>query len=307
MSLSMYFLLKSKCTMGLKPFVVDDSGLWPNFCNVGIVGLVLQERNSKAARIGSIHQEKDAFGVYYHFRQGSALESIETIVISMKKLNLKALVLTAAPLLTAFAAVLAALLGQNGISSLLGTSATDQNQSSSEPSLGSSEVKIRFYCHESAQNLATVVENSKVESQIKIINWNVSNKYFGDDWSPEKRCRVVSERFQAIYNRNKLAYLTVDDAHWLGNKAIPIICGVQEKGITCKEEDLLFTLENQDDPNAVLAELVAIRQDPQTNKALLRGDEQSFEDGVRIYYDLTKLLRTSSSGELNESEQEPAF
>jgi hypothetical protein len=106
-----------------------------------------------------------------------------------------------------------------------------------------------------------------------------------------------------LYSRDRLAYLTVDIANWDSGRALPVVCGVKSEGARCQEEDLLFTLQDQDDPNQVLTDLIALRQEPTTNKALLRGGESSFSDGVRIYYDLEDILADSSSSDI----EEPAF
>ena len=120
----------------------------------------------------------------------------------------------------------------------------------------------------------------------------LDNRYFGENWPPEKRCRTVSQRFQNIYDRDQLAYITADKADWESDLGIPVICSVPQIDARCVKDDLLFTLQERDDPNQILAEVTTLRE-PDSNKAILRSDATSFEDGVRLYYDTNLILQES--------------
>jgi hypothetical protein len=133
---------------------------------------------------------------------------------------------------------------------------------------------------------------------VVIIRWNPRNFYFGKDWSPLKRCQEVAARFQKLHDRDDLRYITADQASWLPDQRVNVVCGVTQEGARCTEADLLFTLESKDDPNEVLSELIALRERPRENQPLTRGS--NFDGGRRVYYDLSKeleILSSSSSGQ----------
>ena len=67
---------------------------------------------------------------------------------------------------------------------------------------------IRFACQETNSELSTVILLTNDSEPDPIILWDVRNDYFGDEFTPKKRCQIVSERFQNIYNRDQLAYIT---------------------------------------------------------------------------------------------------
>jgi hypothetical protein len=200
-------------------------------------------------------------------------------------------ILSITPLIGAIAALIAAVLGQEGIWGLTTRISGKENPGSNV----SSESSIMFSCQNIGGSLSTVVSSSNRQEPAAIIKWDLENQYFGEEWPPEKRCETVSQRFQSIYDRDQLAYITADTADWESSLGIPIICSILEEGERCAESDLLFTLEDGDDPNKILAELIAIREAPKDNKALLRSGADSFREGVRVYYDIREYIGSSDS------------
>lgn len=156
------------------------------------------------------------------------------------------------------------------------------------------EPKLTFYCNLS--RLATFVNSPSYSKPVPIIFWNINNDYFGEKWPPNKRCKIVSERFQSIYDRDNLKYITVDTANWV-SKQTNVICSVKDENskTRCEENDLLITLETEDDPNQVLGELLAIRLDPISNKPLRRGKPEPFSQGGRVYYNILNQLEEKSN------------
>lgn len=162
--------------------------------------------------------------------------------------------------------------------------------------------RVKFFCgtdeYEGKTVPATIVNNSQQDQLLTIIHWDPNNNLFGEKWTPQQRCEEVSKRFQTIYNRDSLKYITVDEAKWV-NKKINVVCSVKETDARCEEDDLLFTLETKDDPNEVLKDLIAFRQAPSTNNALKRSEKQptSFAEGKRIYYDFTNVIENPQQKE----------
>ncbi len=125
--------------------------------------------------------------------------------------------------------------------------------------------KSKFFCG-NAQYLgknvpATIVHNPNSDRDFTIIIWKPDNYYFGNQWNPRKRCDQVSRRFQDIYDRDGLQYVTATVASWINDREVPVVCGVKSKSATCDQDDLLFTLETKDEPYAVLDDLMEIRQE----------------------------------------------
>ena len=233
----------------------------------------------------------------------------------MKKISWQQILATV-PLIGAIATLIAAILGEGGISGLLSkepklpsdpepsiiinnnvgsNSARELETDNTQPEPVNSQALIRFSCQKDESNLSTVASNVDYPQPVRIIDWNIENQYFGDEWTPERRCDVVSERFQSIFDRNRLVYMTVDAADWEGSLGEPVICAVLEENDRCVESDLLFTLENTDEPNEILTEITAIRTDPTNNKALVRGGGDSFYEGFRIYYNIAEHLKITDT------------
>lgn len=213
------------------------------------------------------------------------------------------LIAAVATLVGAIGTLTGAVLGQNGIfgfrSSAEDSKLPQETVDAQQPNpnslqdttrVGSSSVK--FLCQNSDGKLSTVVVKNQSAPPVAIIDWNLDNDYFGDEYTPEARCNIVSQRFQNLYNEDKLAFLTTDVSDWETSFGIPIICSVQQSGDSCTEENLLITLENSDDPDYVLEQIMAVRNDPVSNKAVLRTGKESptFEDGLRFYYDIRELF-----------------
>lgn len=194
----------------------------------------------------------------------------------------------------------------------LTTACTKHNQEQKADASDQNEAQVKFFCgtsiYDNGSSLpATIVDNSKQGKPLTVIYWNPNNNYFGKEWSPQKRCTEVSKRFQTIYERNQLKYMTADIASWISDREVRVVCSVKEQGARCEEDDLLFTLETKDDPNEVLKNMVAFREEPLNNKPLLRGEKAptSFQEGKRVYYNLEKALQESSAKQ--KAPSAPAF
>jgi hypothetical protein len=168
-----------------------------------------------------------------------------------------------------------------------------------------SKATVKFYCS-SEQYLGkeipvTIVESSSQNQAIALIRWKPDNDYFGEEWTPQKRCEEVAQRFQTIHDRDGLEFIVADEAQWT-NAKYNVVCGIKQKYARCEEDDLLFTLEKEDDPNQVLNELMAFRNDPNINPPLSRGDKppENFAQGKRDHYNIGELLET-------KEQSKPAF
>ncbi|NES73127.1 MAG: hypothetical protein F6K24_52015 [Okeania sp. SIO2D1] len=155
---------------------------------------------------------------------------------------------------------------------------------------------MRFFCgtreYRGRNVPATIVENIQSNEEIIVILWKLDNYYFGEKYPPQKRCEIVSERFQNIYDKGGLKYIVPTLESWVPNQEIPVVCGVKNMINSCNNEDLLFTLESKDDPNLVVKDLINSLEISKKNPPILRGEEppNTFAEGKRVYYDLSDVL-----------------
>ena len=98
---------------------------------------------------------------------------------------------------------------------------------------------------------ATVAFIPELRQHRRIIAWE-SDSFPNTEWTPRKRCEVISQKFQQFYNQGQLKYMTHGRIRGSG-----VICA-PKFGQTCNSENLLFTVKPGSDPETVLAELIEI-------------------------------------------------
>ncbi len=110
----------------------------------------------------------------------------------------------------------------------------------------------------SCQNLTTVVQ--KGDRQATMLTWNYSG--FGREFTPEKRCQIVSERLQQAANLNGGTFKDLQIASGTVNSQA-VICTLQNNSNKCNRKNLLFTLnpENARNPDAVIQKMFSFAQD----------------------------------------------
>lgn len=152
----------------------------------------------------------------------------------------------------------------------------------------------KFLCGTSQGSPATVVQTSR--GNITVIRW-VSN-VFGEQYSPEYRCRVVSAKFQQFHKDGQLNYLTTGFAN-----GQTVVCVAKTKGGPCS--GVLFTLKPGSDPLNTLTRLMNVRVQagPSLNEstagANLMGDEQ--------YIDVANFLSTAPTDDSSVVEATPSL
>ncbi len=110
----------------------------------------------------------------------------------------------------------------------------------------------------SCQDLKTVVQ--KGDREAVMVAWN--SNYFGKEFTPEKRCQMVSERLQQAANNNGGTFKDLELASGTVNSQ-PVVCALQSGTKKCDRQNLLFTLkpENARNPEAVIQKLFNFAQD----------------------------------------------
>jgi Circadian oscillating protein COP23 len=108
------------------------------------------------------------------------------------------------------------------------------------------------------QSLQSVV--FKGDRQAVMMKWNSS--FFGKEFTPAQRCRIVSDRLQKFAANNggtfKGLQLNSGSLH-----AQPVICVTNNGQNSCTDQNLLFTLkpENAKNPQAIIEKIMTFAQD----------------------------------------------
>lgn len=130
----------------------------------------------------------------------------------------------------------------------------------------------KFYCGK-LDNVPTTMAKTR-RGPVPIIRWVFAG--FGENYSPENRCQIVSAKFQAYYEDDSINYLK---AAYLNKQ--PVICAAKNKGD--RDCAVLFTLKPGSDPNRTLRQLLNIRD--RTSNVILN---ESFVPAAEI--DLNDFL-----------------
>jgi hypothetical protein len=119
-----------------------------------------------------------------------------------------------------------------------------------------------FVCGNSGGKPATVAKTKK--GDVPIVIWS-SEEFSDAGFTPQVRCQKVSARFQSLYRSGQLKYITAGSVNNL-----PVVCATKKVAATCNQQNLLYTLKPNADPQQVIKRLMAIR-----NRASSRGLEES--------------------------------
>ena len=108
-----------------------------------------------------------------------------------------------------------------------------------------------FFCGKK-HGVSTTFARTRM-GDVPIIRW-VTTTFNSSGWPPQKRCELVSRRFQKVYENGTLRFITTGTI----NKQ-PVVCGTNYIGGSCSITGLLFTLRPTDDPNRVMEQLFEFR------------------------------------------------
>jgi hypothetical protein len=127
-----------------------------------------------------------------------------------------------------------------------------------EPQPDNSTVAAASRVEVKCEGLSSVVR--KGDRQAVMMKWN--SGFFGKEYTPEKRCSLVSERLQKAADLNGGTFKGLELASGTLN-AQAVICVVKNGGSRCNKDNLLFTLkpENAKNPNAVIQKIMTFAED----------------------------------------------
>ncbi|MEM7715287.1 MAG: COP23 domain-containing protein [Cyanobacteria bacterium P01_A01_bin.68] len=112
----------------------------------------------------------------------------------------------------------------------------------------------------------------------RLIGWKSE---FLPRWSPEKRCKAATKKFQEFYDKGTLNYLSTGK-----HEGYPIICAAQP-GESCNGGNKIFTIKPGSKPEIVLQRILGIAEG-ETSGMLFQNS------GKRLYVDVNKLLEEAS-------------
>lgn len=153
-----------------------------------------------------------------------------------------------------------------------------------------SQQKPSFTCDTSSGVPATVVQSPQ-HGTVRIIEWKTTE--FGDDFNPQKRCGVVSEKFQQYAQAGTLKYFTTGSVN-----RQPVICAVASQNAPCNSESMLYTLKQGSNPSETLKQLLDVRSGASSNALN--------ETESRIYIDFEKVVEAKAQSNVTETTENNA-
>jgi hypothetical protein len=140
------------------------------------------------------------------------------------------------------------------------------------------------------------------QKQVPVIRW-VSD--FGSEagFTPERRCKEVSQKFQEYYSQGKLNFLTTGRKNGQN-----IVCVADTQGGNCTGQ--LFTLKPGANPGETLKNLLNVRTGAggplnETNDRVYVDMNQYLRDAIALAIDPSTDLSTPSNPPSNQAASEP--
>ncbi|MCU0541506.1 MAG: COP23 domain-containing protein [Oscillatoriaceae cyanobacterium Prado104] len=147
-----------------------------------------------------------------------------------------------------------------------------------------------FFCGKKAGQPATILR--RPEGSFTVINW-VSNSFSDAGFDAQRRCELVSDRFQQYYKTGRLKYLTTG----IINRQ-PVICVANRPGGDCARElpnsGLLFTIKPGSNPRETLKRLLNLRHQAGANSLNESAPSSRIDVEIndRLYIDMGEYLNT---------------
>ncbi len=125
----------------------------------------------------------------------------------------------------------------------------------------------------------TFAKRGNAISEFPMLAWNTTE--FGSDYSPSKRCNIVSQRLTGAVadNGGKLSNLELTTGML---NDYPVVCFVSNRSSKCRDSNLLFTLkqENAKNPKQVLAKMILFGKGKAGEDEII--DEENYPDFISL-------------------------
>ena len=110
----------------------------------------------------------------------------------------------------------------------------------------------KFFCG-TYDGAPSTMSNTSSGKQVAVIMWK-STAFSGGGYDPQTRCQIVSNRFNDLYGKGLLKYLSTGKTNGMN-----VICGASSDGGGCAPDGMLYTLKPGQDPTQTLKNLLAVR------------------------------------------------
>ena len=148
------------------------------------------------------------------------------------------------------------------------------------PALAQTKTNNTYYCAQLNGGWNTFVNTPR--GRIDLINW--ANE-FAPDWTPQKRCDAVSQRFQKFLDAGNLKFIRTGNINQQ-----PVLCVANIRGGSCPDDNVLVTLKPGVDPEKVLIDLVDFRRSVSGQTLTLSAEDPGFYSDGEFYVDVEKFL-----------------
>ena len=150
------------------------------------------------------------------------------------------------------------------------------------PAKAQTQTNNTYYCAELNGGWNTFVNTPR--GRINLINWE---NEFGEEWTPQKRCAAVSQRFQKFLDDGNLKFIRTGNINQQ-----PVLCVANVRGGLCPEDNVLITLKQGVDPEGILVRLVDFRRSVSGQTLTLSSDDAGFYSDGEFYVDMDKFLES---------------
>ncbi len=148
------------------------------------------------------------------------------------------------------------------------------------PAKAQTKTSNTYYCAQLNGGWNTFVNTPR--GRVNLINWE---NEFGKDWTPQKRCSAVSQRFQKFLDDGNLKFIRTGNIN-----DQPVLCVANVRGGICPDDNVLITLKQGTDPEGVLIRLVDFRRSVSGQTLTLSADAAGFKSAGEFYVDMEIFL-----------------
>jgi len=112
-----------------------------------------------------------------------------------------------------------------------------------------------FKCEQQGDKWVTIAQRDNAVSQTPLFNWNTTQ--FGDEWTPEKRCKHVADKLTTIVGANGGRLGNLDLTYGKIDNGYTVICVLNNEEKSCTKDNILFTLnaKNSQEPSLILLKI----------------------------------------------------
>ncbi|NER36153.1 MAG: hypothetical protein F6J93_19575 [Oscillatoria sp. SIO1A7] len=125
-----------------------------------------------------------------------------------------------------------------------------------------------FHCVTTAQGWGTIARRGRKKSQVPVINWNTVE--FGPQYTPKKRCEIVSKRLTDVVAANGGGLGSLVLTTGKVSNGYHVVCYLTPGQSQCDLKNMLFTLkkDNAKNPSEVLTRLTNFTQGKGTDSTV---------------------------------------